>query len=238
MRLTVPDHLHSIEYYRQHARDRREHVYTEVVDDQGFVLVHDPERREQWLARYARTCAEDYLGRVRARPGDWLVHVYRSSTASGTTSSASACAGATGNVGRMADGDAGAEPEVVCVARDILAGRRHPDELDAAFAAATVYGQRPDAPGVMVASLPGQGQWTLVFSTIERLAAYAGDCAYFATTGADLLAQLPPGVGALLDAGDCHRISVVTNLLPAAQLDAMRESLTRSHSDGDGRSDA
>lgn len=77
MRLNLPDHLHSIEYYRQHDHDRREHLYTEVVDDQGFVLVHDPEKREEWLARYARACAEDYLARVRAQHGDWLVHVYR-----------------------------------------------------------------------------------------------------------------------------------------------------------------
>lgn len=77
MPLTVPEYRHAIEYYHEHDRDRREHLYTEVVDDHGFVFVHDPEKRERWLARYARTCAEDYLARVRARSGDWLVHVYR-----------------------------------------------------------------------------------------------------------------------------------------------------------------
>lgn len=77
MSLTVPDHLHSIEYYRQHDGDRREHLYTEVVDDQGFVLVHDPNKRSEWLVRYTRVCAEDYLARARAPHGDWFVHVYR-----------------------------------------------------------------------------------------------------------------------------------------------------------------
>lgn len=77
MPLLIPDHLHVIEYYHQRDRDRRDHVYTERVDDQGFVLVHDPAKREQWLARYARTCAQDYLARVHAQHGEWFVHVYR-----------------------------------------------------------------------------------------------------------------------------------------------------------------
>ena len=75
--LRIPDHLHAIEYYRVLDKDHREHVYTEVIDDQGFVLVHDPDKREGWLARYARTCALDYFARVRAERGIWLVHVYR-----------------------------------------------------------------------------------------------------------------------------------------------------------------
>ena len=61
----------------QRDRDRREHVYTEMADDQGFVLVHDPAKRQQWLARYTRTCAEEYLARAHAQPGEWFVHVYR-----------------------------------------------------------------------------------------------------------------------------------------------------------------
>lgn len=77
MRLTVTDHLHAIEYYRQHDNGHREHLYTEVVNDHGFVFVHDPDRRERWLANYARVCAEDYLAGVRAEQGRWLVHVYR-----------------------------------------------------------------------------------------------------------------------------------------------------------------
>lgn len=77
MPLTIPEHTHEIQYHRQLSSGAREHAHTEVVDDQGFVLVHDPNKRERWLAEYTRTCADEYLGRVRARPGQWLVHVYR-----------------------------------------------------------------------------------------------------------------------------------------------------------------
>lgn len=77
MGLTIPEHRHALEYHRQYGRDRREHVHTEIVDDQGFVLVHDPAKLQDWLVRYTRTCAEEYLARARAQPGHWLVHVYR-----------------------------------------------------------------------------------------------------------------------------------------------------------------
>ena len=48
-----------------------------MADDQGFVLVHDPAKLQQWLVRYARVCADDHLARVHAQPGEWFVHVYR-----------------------------------------------------------------------------------------------------------------------------------------------------------------
>lgn len=126
-----------------------------------------------------------------------------------------------------------AEPQVVHVAREVTAGRQHPDEFDDAFATATVYGQRPSTPGVLVAELEGQGKWTLVFSTLERLAGYAGDCTYFATTGADLLEQLPTGIGVMFDAGDQHRRPIVTNMLPPEQLNAMRDAIEQQHSGDD-----
>lgn len=75
--LTIPEHRHAIEYYRHYDRDHREHVHTETIDDQGFVLVHDTAKREDWLVRYTRTCAEEYFARSRSRAGHWIVHVYR-----------------------------------------------------------------------------------------------------------------------------------------------------------------
>lgn len=75
--LIIHEYRHAIEYHLQRHRDRREHVYTEFVNDQGFVLVHDPAKRPDWLAHYARCCAEDYLARRRAKAGVWFVHVYR-----------------------------------------------------------------------------------------------------------------------------------------------------------------
>src|SRR5699024_3095506 len=56
MGLKIAEHLHEIEYHRQYDRDRREHLYTERVDDQGFVLVHDPAKLQQWLVRYSQPC--------------------------------------------------------------------------------------------------------------------------------------------------------------------------------------
>lgn len=75
--LIIHGHHHAIDYYREHGKGNRTHVYSELVDDQGFVLVHAPDRRETWLASYARACAEDFLGRVCAESGMWLVCVHR-----------------------------------------------------------------------------------------------------------------------------------------------------------------
>jgi|GEM_PF-3485286 len=77
MHLVIPDHLHAIEYHRQSDRDRRNHMYTQTVDDQGFVLVHAPEKRGSWLAHYTRCCAEKHLARERAPHGTWYTHLYR-----------------------------------------------------------------------------------------------------------------------------------------------------------------
>lgn len=76
-RLRIHDHLHALEYYHVLGNGHREHVYTEVVDDQGFVLVHDPAKRQEWLTRYTDTCAREYFSRVRAKHGTWFVHVYQ-----------------------------------------------------------------------------------------------------------------------------------------------------------------
>lgn len=75
--LIVHEHPHVLEYHREYGKGYREHVYTEHVDDQGFVFQHVPALRAAWLARYTRVCADDYLTRVGAAHGRWLVHVYR-----------------------------------------------------------------------------------------------------------------------------------------------------------------
>ncbi|MGH3769958.1 MAG: hypothetical protein ACRDRW_00925 [Pseudonocardiaceae bacterium] len=51
-----------------------------------------------------------------------------------------------------------------------------------------------------------------------RLAAYAGDCQFFSTTGADLLAQLPRNMGLLRDPGDDHPVLVLSQLVPPKTL--------------------
>jgi SseB protein N-terminal domain len=105
-------------------------------------------------------------------------------------------------------------PRVVAAARAVMTGHCRLDEFKAVFAQATVFGVMPDHPGVWAAEIPGRGRWTLVFSTVERLAAYAGDCQFFSTTGADLLAQLPQGIGLILDPGDDHRMPMLSRMVP------------------------
>ncbi len=119
------------------------------------------------------------------------------------------------------------EPTVVAAAREILAGQRHPDDFDAVFDEATVYAQRPSYPGILVADLPGRGRWAVVFSSPQRLARHVGDGPFVATTGADLLAQLPHGVAVLLDPDDAHRFPVLRRVVPPAVLAAMRRKLLR-----------
>lgn len=62
---------------------------------------------------------------------------------------------------------------------------------------------------MMVSSLPGKGSWVLAFSTAERLAAFGQDQPWLRTTGADLLALLPPGIGVLFDVGEDHGLPLL-----------------------------
>ena len=99
-------------------------------------------------------------------------------------------------------------PELVRAAREVLAGRLSVLDMEKMFARSTVFGQRPSKPGVLVTDLSGKGSWVMMFSTPERLGRHAGDCDFFATTGADLQAQLPSGIGILLDCQDAHGVAL------------------------------
>ncbi len=68
---------HELEYRREIAPGERVHEYTELVDDMGFVLEHRSHRYQGWTVRYGTACAYDYLFRKRARPGTFVVSVYR-----------------------------------------------------------------------------------------------------------------------------------------------------------------
>jgi hypothetical protein len=111
---------------------------------------------------------------------------------------------------------------VVTCAQDVAAGRRGLPEFDPLFAQATVYGRRPARPGVETVDVPGRGRWTFVFSTPQRLAAHFGDCDFYATTGADLLEQLPIGIGVMLDPDDEHRLPILNRVIPPQALAALR----------------
>lgn len=76
----------------------------------------------------------------------------------------------------------------------------------------------------------GRGTWTFVFSTPQRLAAHYGDCDLYATTGADLLEQLPVGIGVMLDPDDEHQMPILNRMVPPKVLSAMRRQNERQPS--------
>jgi hypothetical protein len=88
-------------------------------------------------------------------------------------------------------------------------GRLQPAVLEAHFHLSTVYVERaPNRPGVMVVDLGERGVWAPAFSSLERLETHVGECDYLSLSGADLLAQMPPGVGVVLDPRDDHTVAL------------------------------
>ncbi|QRP45933.1 hypothetical protein [Amycolatopsis sp. FDAARGOS 1241] len=67
---------HELEYRRE-VGAMRVHEYTELVDDMGFVLEHRSERYAGWTVRYGAACAHDFLARQHAKPGSYVVSVFR-----------------------------------------------------------------------------------------------------------------------------------------------------------------
>lgn len=104
----------------------------------------------------------------------------------------------------MQDGD----PEVVVAACQLRAGRLAFADWDAVFRTATVYAQAPSRPGFMVAELTGKGSWVSVFSSLDRLGAFVGECDWMSLPGWDLIDLLPDGVGAVLDPGSGHAVAI------------------------------
>jgi hypothetical protein len=66
-------YLHRIEYLRREPNGALTREHEETVQDHGWYL----ERGDEWKKRYTVGCAEDFLGRVRARPGTYAVVVWR-----------------------------------------------------------------------------------------------------------------------------------------------------------------
>ena len=105
--------------------------------------------------------------------------------------------------GTGANGNGRSRPRPLAeVAADVAAGGAGAEELHAAFLAATVYCEAGDAPGFVAVGPPGAGLIP-VFSSEAELARARGAVAWFSTTGADLLSQVPEGYDLGLDlAGD------------------------------------
>jgi len=97
--------------------------------------------------------------------------------------------------------------------RAVRAGAAGVDVLRSALDAARLFALRPPTPGVLAFSVPGGGRWTVVFTSPQGLARFARDrgqvvADWMSTTGADLIDQLPAGVGLLVDPGEEHCVAL------------------------------
>jgi hypothetical protein len=75
------------------------------------------------------------------------------------------------------------------------------------FETTTYYVQRVTGeggvPAVAALGPPGAGYLAL-YSSLEALASYAGECDWASAPGADLLELVPPGYGVVVDPGGPH----------------------------------
>lgn len=94
------------------------------------------------------------------------------------------------------------------VLRGVRAGELPGSAVDAAFLSATVYARRPGQVGALAAEVPGHGRCVPVFSSLEGLGRFSGECDWFGLTGADLLWQLPPKIAVVIDPLDEHCIVI------------------------------
>ncbi|WP_125677260.1 SseB family protein [Amycolatopsis sp. WAC 04182] len=83
------------------------------------------------------------------------------------------------------------------------------------FATATVYARRLRRTALLVTELGERGRWTVVFSSLDRLALHAGECDYLSATGADFMELVPEGVAVMVDPDDDHRFPVLSKAVPA-----------------------
>ncbi|KUJ70620.1 hypothetical protein ACZ90_02270 [Streptomyces albus subsp. albus] len=84
------------------------------------------------------------------------------------------------------------------VIRDEIVASMSRSERLAAMLSARLYFQRPQEPGFLVAETE-DGPVVPVFTSLERLALFAGVCDWASTTVTDLGELLPDGVRALVD---------------------------------------
>lgn len=88
------------------------------------------------------------------------------------------------------------------------------DQFVVRFLVARVYTLCPVRPGLFVMSRPGNAPIVPVWSTIRALRHVMGGFGWLACTGAELAAQLPDGVGFLIDDGLPCSISIPPSVLP------------------------
>jgi hypothetical protein len=95
------------------------------------------------------------------------------------------------------------------------AGTLSLDVLRAALDRTTIYTLRPKTarPGVLAVDVRDGGRWVVACTSLRGLTEFAaarGETAveWLSTTGADLIQQLPPRVGLLLEPGTDHAVAL------------------------------
>src|SRR5665647_702117 len=88
------------------------------------------------------------------------------------------------------------------------------DQFVDRFMVARVYALCPVRPGLFIMSRPGAAPIVPVWSTIRALRHVMGGFGWLASTGAELVAQLPAGVGFLVDDGLPCSIALPASVLP------------------------
>ncbi len=80
-------------------------------------------------------------------------------------------------------------------------------QLQAAFDVSTLYVQRTATddgqPAVVAVGQPGEG-YVAFFTSLEALAAHAGECDWASAPGRDLVDLLPEGYGLVVDPAGTH----------------------------------
>jgi hypothetical protein len=70
------DYLYRIDYFRLGKAHSRVLAHTERVADAGWCFRRAGMTRNEWLAYYTEMCAREFLDRVGAAKGTWIVIVY------------------------------------------------------------------------------------------------------------------------------------------------------------------
>jgi hypothetical protein len=103
------------------------------------------------------------------------------------------------------------------------------EQLQAVFDAATVYVRRTTTddgrPAVVAVGPPGAG-YVAMFSSLESLAAHAGECDWAGAPGRDLVDLVPEGYGLVVDPAGPHPAVMAAS--------AMRRGVVISREDRSG----
>lgn len=105
-------------------------------------------------------------------------------------------------------------PELGPAVHELVTRQIDIDEFVDRFLASRVYALCPVRPGLFIMSRPGAAPIVPVWSTVRALRRVMGGFGWLACTGADLVVQLPAGVGFLIDDGLPCPIAIPSSVLP------------------------